>query len=251
MEFTVEILAMLFIVAALAGFIDAVAGGSGLITIPALVFAGASPIQAIATNKLQACFGSFSASLHFLRNGIVDLRRMPIMIAAVFVGAVLGALFVQLLDTELLMMVMPIALIAIALYSIFSKDLGAVDRAAAISDRQFSSTAAPAIGFYDGFFGPGTGTFFAIAYVKLLGMDFVRATAHAKVLNFTTNIASLVVFLFSAKVLLVVGFSMALGQLIGARLGAAMVIQKGATFIRLLTVIVCVAMSGSLIIKQL
>ncbi|ROS01555.1 hypothetical protein EDC56_1997 [Sinobacterium caligoides] len=251
MDIAVEMLVLLFAVAMLAGFIDAVAGGGGLLTIPALIFAGVPPVQTLGTNKLQGSFASFSAAFHFLRSGMLDIRRMPLMITTVFFSAALGSWAVQRVDNQFLMTLMPIGLIAIALYSFFSKGLGKTETAAKLTDRQFSVTAAPAIGFYDGFFGPGTGTFLAISFVKLKGMAFVRATAHAKVLNFTSNITALTVFVVGGKVLWLVGIVMAIGAFLGGRIGAGMVINKGASFVRIITVVVCVAMSVSLIYKQL
>jgi len=250
MEITIEMVGLLFLVAGFAGFIDAVAGGGGLLTIPALIFSGIPPVQALATNKLQGSFSALSAAIHFVRKGVIDLRRMPLMIATVFIAAALGSACVQFIDNGFLLKVMPFILIAIALYSYFSQGLGEQEHKAVLSDRLFSFTAAPLIGFYDGFFGPGTGTFLAISFVKLKGAIFVRATAYAKVLNFTSNITALSVFIIGGKVIWLVGLVMALGAFIGGRIGAGMVLNQGAYFIRMLTVVMCIAMSVSLIYRQ-
>ena len=249
MELSIELISLLVVVAACAGFIDAAAGGGGLITIPTLMLTGMTPVQALGTNKFQACFGSFSASLHFFRQGIVNPKRIWKWILSVAIASALGAYAVQQIDSKLLLQFMPFIFIAIALYSFFSKSLGEAETSQRISPNQYSLTAAPAIGFYDGFAGPGTGTFFALTCVKLLGMNFVKATAHAKVMNFTSNIFSLMVFIGGGEVVWVLGMCMAVGQFIGGRLGAKTVIRKGAGFIRAITVIVCIAISIGLLVR--
>lgn len=250
MDIALEVLALLFLVAVFAGFVDAVAGGGGLLTLPALVFAGVPPIGALATNKLQGSFASMAATIHFSRRKIVDIRAIKWMVFAVFIASAVGSYVVQLIDNQFLLTLMPIGLIAIALYSFFNKELGQKSEQAKLTDSQFSASAAPLVGFYDGFFGPGTGTFFAISFVRLKGMDFVRATGHAKALNFTSNIAALTVFVFSGHVVWLVGLVMAAGAFTGGRIGAATVISKGASFVRALTVVVCIAISISLLVKQ-
>lgn len=250
MELSFELIGLLFVVAGFAGFIDAAAGGGGLITIPALFFTGMSPVQALGTNKFQACFGSFSASLHFIRQRLVKPGRLLLMITCVAIASALGSLAVQQLDPQLLLNFMPAVFISIAIYTLVAKKLGGKATKQKITKTQFSLTAAPCVGFYDGFAGPGTGTFFALALVKLLGMDFVSATGHAKVLNFTTNLSSLLVFAWSGQVVLEAGLVMATGQFIGARLGASTAIRKGAGFIRWITVIIAIAISLSLIVKN-
>ena len=250
MELSVELISFLLLMAMLGGFVDTVAGGGGLITIPALIFSGVTPVQALATNKFQASFGSGFATWHFIRHGYVELKRVPWLVASVFVGASIGAIVVQYIDNQNLMTIIPVVLIVIALYTLFSKGLGETEKAAFFTDKQYAATVAPSIGFYDGFLGPGTGTFLAISHVKLLGMDFLQATGYAKVLNFTTNVASLTVFLLSGEIVFLYGVFMVVGQFLGARIGAKMVIKKGPSFIRQLTVLLCIVMSVTLLIRQ-
>lgn len=250
MEISLEILALLAGVALIAGFIDTIAGGGGLLTIPALLFAGIPPVQAIATNKLQACFGSFTATRFFIKADLVSPKKQKWAILATALGAILGAIAIQLFDSKILILIMPYGLIAIAVYMIFSKNFGQPQDKAKMNEKQFNASVATGVGFYDGFFGPGTGTFFTLGYSKMRGMGMVQATAHAKLLNFTTNIFSLVVFIISGQILWAVGLAMAFGQIIGSRLGAAMVVKKGNEFVRYMTVAVCIAMSISLLVKQ-
>ena len=250
MEFGFDLLVILFAVATLAGFVDAIAGGGGLITIPALLWAGITPAQALATNKLQGSFGSFSASLNFIRKGHVNPRDMILAIVLTFAGSALGTVLVQMLDPGILMTILPGLLILIALYFLFSPRVGDIDAHQMIGKTTFAFTAGFAIGFYDGFFGPGTGSFFSIAFVALLGFNMTKATAHTKVLNFTSNFASLVMFIAGGEVVWVIGFVMAAGALIGAQIGSHMVMKVGARLVRPLLVVTSIAISIKLIIDQ-
>lgn len=249
-DFSVDVLILLSAVATVAGFIDAVAGGGGLLTIPALLMAGMSPVQALATNKLQACFGSFTATRFFVREGLLSPRAERWTVLATGLGAGGGALAVQWLAPDLLIRFMPYALMVIAVYLLLRKKAVYGLQTARLSRPLFNASAAPGIGFYDGFFGPGTGTFFTLSYTQLRGLDLVQATAHAKLLNFTTNIMSLLVFILSGQIIWLVGLCMAAGQTLGARLGAAAALKQGVDFIRLMTVVVCLLMSISLLLRN-
>ena len=248
LSLSIELMALLFAAGALAGFVDAIAGGGGMIALPTLLFAGLSPAQALATNKLQGSFGTFSASLYFIRRGLVDLRSITTMIICTFVGSALGTVLVQQLDPSFLTAVIPLLLILIALYFWFSPTLGEEDVHQRIGPLAFALTVGFGVGFYDGFFGPGTGSFFAIAFVSLMGFGLTKATAHTKVLNLTSNIASLLFFIAGGHVVWSLGLLMALGQLLGGRMGAKMVVLKGSKLIRPLVVLICVLMSVKLLL---
>lgn len=249
-ELSVEVLLLLALVACAAGFIDAIAGGGGLLTIPALLVAGLNPVQAIATNKLQACFGSFTATRFFVREGLVSPWQQRWTVIVTGLAAAAGALALQWFDSAVLVLVMPYALITIAFYLLLARKVGEQETTARLSAGQFNASAVPAVGFYDGFFGPGTGTFFTLGYCQLRGMNMLQATAHAKLLNFTTNIVSLLIFILSGQIAWIIGLSMALGQTLGARLGAATALRRGVVFVRLMTVVMCVAMSISLLFRN-
>lgn len=249
MEFSFELLALLSLVAMAAGFIDAIAGGGGLLTIPALLFTGISPVQAIATNKLQACFGSFTATRFFIRQKLVEPKQQGGGIIAASFGAIVGALAIQTFDSDILITILPFALIIIAIYLLLAKNFGQAAKKSKLKKSTFNATFISGIGFYDGFFGPGTGTFFTLSYCKMQAMNLLQATAHAKLMNFTTNIVSLCIFILSDQIIWQIGFAMALGQIIGSRLGAATAIKQGTNFIRYMTVAVCIAMSISLLLK--
>ncbi|MGL4859382.1 MAG: TSUP family transporter [Enterobacteriaceae bacterium] len=240
-------LAVLFLVALLAGFIDAIAGGGGLLTIPALLAAGIPPVQTLATNKLQSVGGAFSASLYFIRRGVVDIRQHKLAIACAFVGSFCGAFIVQQIDTDLLRYLLPVLLIAIAFYFLLTPQLGVTQHKQRLSAIAFALLIGGGVGFYDGFLGPGTGSFFALAYVTCCGFTLAHATAHAKVLNCTTNLAALLLFILSGKVIWSVGLVMLVGQFIGARIGATLVLSRGQKLIRPMIITMSLLMSIKLL----
>lgn len=250
MEISLNLIAILFCVALIAGFIDAIAGGGGLITIPALLMTGIPPAMALGTNKLQACGGSFSASLYFLRQKAVNLKEIWLLVLMTFIGAVLGTLLIQLVDSSLIKKAIPFLVLAIGFYFLFTPSLGEQDRHKRISYTAFAFTAGFGIGFYDGFFGPGTGSLLSLAFVTLLGFNLAKATAHAKVLNFTSNIAALLLFLIGGQIWWQVGLVMMLGQMIGANLGAKMVLSKGKQLIRPMVVIMSFIMTAKMAYDQ-
>lgn len=243
-------LLLLFAVAVLAGFVDSIAGGGGLLCVPALLWAGLTPAQTLATNKLQGSFGTFSATLSFLRAGQIDLVAMRPAVLAVFAGSAAGTLTVQVLDASFLKGVLPILLIGVALFFILSPRIGENDCRQRLSLAGFACSFAPALGFYDGFFGPGTGSFFAIVLVTALGYNLRKATAHTKLLNLTSNIASVLFFLLGGKLVWAVGLTMALGQFLGAKLGSRLVIAKGAGLVRPCLVVVSLAITAKIVIED-
>jgi hypothetical protein len=169
-------------------------------------------------------------------------------IIATFFGAAAGTICIQLLNPEALQKILPVLLISFAGYFLFSPRVGDKEAKPRISLGLFSFTTASVIGFYDGFFGPGTGSFFAMAFVMLLGYNLVSATAHAKLLNFTSNFAALIFFILGGQVVWILGLVMAAGQFIGGYIGAHMVIKHGAKMIRPLLVIISLAITLKLIV---
>ncbi len=247
MELTAQLIPILFFVALFAGFIDAMAGGGGLLTIPALLLANIPPVSALATNKLQACAGSFSASLTMIKKELIHPKMMKFALVMAFVGSAVGTVLVQLSPPDFLQKALPFVIGAVGVYTLFSPNLGKLETMPRISQKTYEKTFAPFIGFYDGYFGPGTGTFFSLSQVVLRGRDLVQATARAKLLNFATNIASLIFFILGGQVVWVVGLVMMLGQIIGAYLGSHMVVKGGAKFIRPVIVVVCFCMVAKLV----
>lgn len=247
-----DLLTLLLLITAafFAGLIDAVAGGGGLITVPVLMSIGLPPQVALGTNKLQASFGSGSAMLHFVRSGTVKLSECVSGILWTAGGAAAGVLAIQRLDPALLKQLVPWLLILIAAYTLFTPKLGAEDIQARLSPKRFYPLFGLSIGFYDGFFGPGTGSFWAMAFVLLLGCSLVKATAHTKVMNFTSNIVALVIFMASGQVHFIEGLLMGVAQFIGARIGANLVTVKGAKFIRPVFITVVLLITAKLLYQN-
>ena len=247
MDVELTTLLVLGLVGLCAGTVDSIAGGGGLITIPALLATGMSPASALATNKLQSCFGSFAAVAYFFKRGLINLKQNRLAIACTFVGSAFGTVCVQFIDASVLSKLLPVLLVSFAIYFLFSPRIQDEDSHQRLSQRSFAFMLGTAIGFYDGFFGPGTGSFFAIAFVSLLGFGMVKATAHTKLLNFTSNIASLLFFAFGGHVVWTIGFAMAVGQFIGGSIGSRLVLRKGVALVRPLLVAVSLIMSARLL----
>lgn len=241
-------LALLLILAGfIAGFVDSIAGGGGLITVPALLLAGANPLQALATNKLQGTFGAGTAMVTYARAGHVRLQDQLLMAAVSAASGAAGALVAHLIPAEVLRLTMPVILIAVALFFALKPGLSDHDRVERMKPAVFTFTAVPLIAAYDGFFGPGTGSFFMIGFVMLAGFGVLKATAHTKTLNFASNIGSLLVFIPTGATWWAVGIAMALAQVAGASLGARLAMRVGARLIKPLLVITSSAMALRLI----
>lgn len=247
MEFAPDVLALLFATAVLGGTIDAIAGGGGAITLPMLMSVGLSPAQALATNKLQGAMGSFSATLYFARKGHIRFRENLPAIVCACVGGTLGSLAVQQIDPSFLRTVIPFLLIAIALWFLVVPKLGEEKVQHRLNMTGFAFTAALGIGFYDGFFGPGTGTFYAIAYVMILGYHLIEATAHTKLLNFCANFSALLMFISGGNVVWIAGLAMATGQFVGGQIGARLAIKNGAKLVRPVVVVVALLLAARLL----
>jgi uncharacterized membrane protein YfcA len=241
---------LLFGAAFIAGLIDSIAGGGGLITVPVLMGIGLPPQIALGTNKLQATFGSGSAMLHFVRAGTVKLSDCWTGIFWTTIGAALGVGAVQMLDVSVLKRLIPWLLAAIAIYTLLSPRLGAEDSHARMKSGLFYVLFGLAIGFYDGFLGPGTGSFWTMALMMLLGYSMMRATATTKVMNFTSNFVALIFFLAVGQVRFTEGIVMGIGQFLGARVGSKLVIKRGTAFIRPVFITMVLALVGRLIYQN-
>jgi uncharacterized membrane protein YfcA len=223
---------LLFLSGIAGGFIDSIAGGGGLITIPALLLAGLPAPMALGTNKFQSSFGSITSSYNYIKNGKANLKQAIPGIIFTFIGAGTGSTLVQLTDPGILETIIPYLLMLVLLYLLFSPKAGEVDRHKRLDEKVFYMIFGLLIGFYDGYFGPGTGSFWVVLIIIFLGYEMVKATAYTKIMNFTSNITSLTFFLIGEKVMFLPGLSMAAGEIIGARLGSGLVIKKGVKFIK-------------------
>lgn len=236
------------VVGLLAGFIDAIAGGGGMLALPALLSAGLPPVAALATNKMQSVVGTAMAVTTYWRRGFVSLRMLVPAIALTYAGSLLGALVVRQADTSLLDVAVPVALIAIALYFLFAPNLSDADKAARLPFGIFVPVMGALVGFYDGIFGPGTGSFLTIGFVMLFGLGLTRAAGNTKLLNLVSNLAALTIFIPAGDVVWQAALAMAAGQLAGGYIGARTGIRFGARIIRPLVVVVSIAMALKLLL---
>jgi uncharacterized membrane protein YfcA len=223
---------LLFVTGLAAGWIDSIAGGGGLITIPVLLALGLPPQVVLGTNKLQASFGSFTAAAYYVKKDVVGLADAGPGIALTLVGACVGTWSVQQIDPGFLNVLIPVLLLAIALYMLLTPPVSDGERSPRMSRLWFYGIFGLLLGFYDGFFGPGVGSFWAVAFIAGLGFSLTKATGYTKVMNFTSNIVSCVLFLAGGFVLVFPALIMAAGQVIGARVGSGLVVKKGASLIR-------------------
>jgi uncharacterized protein len=241
---------ILFVTALSAGFVDSIAGGGGLITLPVLLNLGMAPQDALGTNKFQATFGSGSAAFHYGQAKLFQWRDCVRGILWTALGALIGSVLVLQVSPVFLKQIIPWLLLVIAIYLLLRPKAGRYDRPPSIPAGMFDFTFGLGLGFYDGFFGPGTGSFWAVAYLLGRGFNLTRATAYTKVMNFTSNLVSLGVFLFTNHIWFLAGIVMGLGQLAGARLGSRMVLKKGTRFIRPIFITVVLVITCKLLYEN-
>lgn len=246
MEFGVDIIALLMAVAFVAGTIDAMAGGGGLITIPALMAVGVPPVAAIATNKLQSAFGTGGTVIAFARKGHIDFRRFALPALGAFLGSAGGAFLLTRIDPDILSGLIPLLLIAMAFYFLFGPKMSDADRHSRAGLPWLVAMAA-GIGCYDGFFGPGAGSFYMTALVAVFGLGMIRAVAHTKLLNLSSNLAGLVVMVAGGHVYWIIGFAMAVANVAGGQLGAHLAIRFGGRAIRPLLILISLALTAKLL----
>ncbi|GAB2880827.1 TSUP family transporter [Microbulbifer echini] len=237
-------------VAFIAGFISAIAGGGGIITLPALLWAGIPPLDALGTNKFQAVSGTFSSSLNYLKKGHLQLRPLlPGLLAAV-IGSALGTWTVTVLGVEMLGKLLPILIIGIAVYFIFSPRISDTDSKPRMRQGAFNLLIGGGLGFYGGFFGPGMGSLYALAFTALLGYNMRKATAATKPLVLATNTTSLMIFIAAGHLSLAIALGMALAQFVGARLGSNLVISHGVRLIKPVIIFSTLAVAIKLLMES-
>lgn len=234
-----SVLLFLFVLGVFAAFIDSVVGGGGLIMLPGLLFLGVPPTNALATNKFAGSVGSFTSTVMFYRSGKINLQQVGKWFPLTFFGSIVGAYIVTLLDPNFLKPIMLILLAAVLIFTIFKKDWGNQSTEKVLSIKKYALFVVLIflIGFYDGFLGPGTGSFLIFAFL-LIGYDFVKAAGSAKLLNFGSNIGALLLFLVLGHVNFLYGIILAIAQIIGSIIGSKFAIRKGTGYIRALFIIV-------------
>lgn len=244
-----DVLAMMMLVGFAAGFLDAIAGGGGLLTVPALALAGLDPAAAVATNKVNSTIGLIAAAGAFARKGAYRDAASWKIAAGAAAGALAGALALSSVPTAWLTLAMPAVLLVIALYFAFTPALGDKDRAPRASLALAAGVFVPLVGFYDGLFGPGAGSFYMIVCVAALGRAAVAATAQTKLANLASAIASLIAYALMGKIVWALGFAVGLAQGAGSALGARAAMAGGARLIRPLIVFACLGMAARLAVR--
>lgn len=246
----IDINTLLFLLAAgfIAAFIDSVAGGGGLISLPALLLAGLPPTIALGTNKMASVMGSCTSTLSFMRSGKIEYHLIKFLFPLAFGGSVLGVYTVQLIPPHFLKPMVVVMLIFVTIYTFTKQDWGYESTYRGMSKRIAATTSLAAffLGFYDGFFGPGTGSFLIFAFL-VSGFDFVVAAGNAKALNFASNIAAVLCFAYFGSINYYYSIPMGLVMIGGAIMGSQVAIKKGADYVRPLFL----GMSIMLIGKQL
>lgn len=230
----------------LAGFIDSIAGGGGLITLPTLLMVGVPPHLALGTNKLASTFGSFNAARAFIKKKIFNPLIWKAAMVATLVGAIIGVLLAHLIATDILKKFLPILILCVAIYIIFSplKKLTKPHSRETLKPNTKSSVITGVVlGCYDGFLGPGTGSFWTTIVMSLYKLDLLTASGVARVMNFVSNIVALITFMLLKSVDYKIGICMGIALMLGAQIGAHSAIRFGARFIRpvFLTVVIVMA----------
>lgn len=237
-------LILLCIAAFLAGFVDAIVGGGGLIQTPVgLVLLPQLPVATVlGTLKIPAFSGTSFAAIQYARTVKLDYKRLALMAAIAFCAACTGSKLLTLVSSSFMKPMLLVILVAVAIYTYTKKNFGAHTEKDHSASRQwwYAAGISLVIGFYDGFIGPGAGSFLILAFVTLLGFDFLKASAHAKFVNLATNLGSILFFAVSGKIIYAIALPMAVCNALGGFTGAKLAILKGNSFIRILfLVVVC------------
>ena len=243
MEFSLEFdtYVILFIAAFLASLIDSIAGGGGLLTTPAMLLVGISPLNTLATNKFQSCFGTFTSTYNYYKNGLLTEPRRFLYFFLSFGGSMVGTFLVSRISNEVLESIIPILLISAAVFFVLNRGPSTSNKSSSLIF--IFNVIVILIGFYDGFFGPGTGSFFVLAFVIIKGISIMEATAITKLLNFASNFAAFIIFALKGYVIWELGLIMAVAQIGGANLGSRFAITNGEKVVRPVLVIVSILLS--------
>lgn len=243
MEFTLEFntYIILFIAAFLASLIDSIAGGGGLLTTPAMLLVGISPLNTLATNKFQSCFGTFTSTYNYYKNGLLTEPKRYLFFFLSFAGSMVGTFLVSRISNEVLESIIPILLISAAVFFILNRGPSTSNKSSSLVF--IFNLIVILIGFYDGFFGPGTGSFFVLAFVIIKGISIMEATAITKLLNFASNFAAFIIFAIKGYVIWELGLIMAVAQIGGANLGSRLAISNGEKVVRPVLVVVSILLS--------
>lgn len=235
-------------VAFIAGFVSSIAGAGGMIVLPFLLWAGVPPINALATNKFQSVFGTLSSTINYFRLGQLELKPLLPAILCAFVGACAGTLSVQFIPLAVLEKTLPFLLLFLALYFALSPRIADVDSSPRVTPVLFNRLVGGGLGFYGGFFGPGMGSFFIIAFASLLGFNMRKAAAATKPLVLVTNTTAMLIFLWGGYIVWELAIVMAFAQAIGARFGSGLVVKKGVALVKPMLILCTLAIAIKLLL---
>lgn len=246
-----------FIFLCIAGFfaaaVDSIAGGGGIISLPAFLLCGVPPHMALGTNKFSSTCASFTSSLKFAQSGKINFKLLKFTALFTLLGAALGVKCALILKPAYLNTIVLVMLLCVGVYSFFSKTTGLIDNFNGLNRRNIflGILLAFSLGFYDGFFGPGTGSFLIFGLISIYGFDFINAGGNAKVMNFISNITSLVLFAFNGQIKYLYGVPVALFMILGARVGTKMALTKGAKLMKPIFVIMSLAAAFKMLYTML
>lgn len=243
----VSITMLLFLMGAgfVAAFVDSVVGGGGLISLPAFLLAGLPPTMALGTNKMAGVMGTMTSTITFFRSGKIDLALVRYLFPLALLGSALGVVVVQLIPPQFLKPILVVMLLLVGIYSLCKRDFGAVSTYRGMNRKKaiLSGLLALIIGFYDGFFGPGAGTFFLFGFL-MLGFDYVVAAGNARALNLASNFAAMVSFAFSGLINYYYSIPVGLAMIAGAWVGSRLAIRRGVTYVKPLFIVVTCLLIG-------
>lgn len=252
LEFEIIHIVILCALVFLGGFIDSIAGGGGLITLPAYLLIGVPMHTALASNKFSSTFGTAVSTFNFLRSGKVYLKAVPISVVCALAGSSFGAYIALLTSDEVLRYVLLVLIPIIAVVVLVKKNLGQENRMHTLKPGTIllgAGVAALTIGFYDGFFGPGTGTFLILIFTIFLRFDLVMANGNAKIINLSSNLGSMITFLISGHVLFSLAIPAAIFGILGNIAGSHLAIKIGAKIIKPVLVVVLALLLATLIFR--
>ncbi len=232
-----------------AAFVDSIAGGGGLISVPAFLAAGIPTHLTLGTNKFSASSGSFTSSLKFILSKKANFNLLKYLIPFTLIGASIGVNTVMLIDENILKSLILVLILCVGLYSMFSKSLGGENKFEGLTKKNIALgiIISFSLGFYDGFFGPGTGSFLMFLLIKVYKFDFTNAAGNARVLNFVSNITSLVLFAFKGQIIYTLAIPVGIFMALGARLGSGLAIKNGSKLIKPIFSIVSLCVAGKIL----
>ncbi|MBN2345470.1 MAG: TSUP family transporter [Candidatus Aminicenantes bacterium] len=250
MDLTLQVYLIVLPAVFLAGLVDSIAGGGGLLSVPAYMAAGLPPHFVLGNNKFSSSFGTLCSTLRYHRHGLIDLPLALLSALVALAGSFLGTSAVLLLRPDFLRYLLLVLIPLAAVLILSNRSFGREDRSQSRPRRHNYLIAAPAallIGFYDGFFGPGTGTFLILVFTLALKYDLVAANANTKVVNLASNLAAVATFVVHGKVLFLLGVPAALAGIAGNLLGSKLVIRRGSRLIRPVFVLTLLLLFGKVL----